>query len=133
MEDIVSYLKGRKIDRAFAELGLDFDGLFSGRSAGEGANPYDRYEWIVKKVPRFNTVINAVPPDDRLGDLPWEEWYRIGKAVHHHVLFLNQPNRWDEIFDAPEIDEIHPPRTLGKKWYVLDDSDMSPTLLRGGT
>jgi hypothetical protein len=133
MEDLVTYLKSRKIDRAFAGLGLDFERLFPGKTGKAGANPYDRYEWIVNTVPRFNTVINAVPPDDRLGDLAWEEWYMAGGKVHHHVLFLSEPQRWDEIFDAPEIDEIHPPRTLGKRWYVLDDSDMSPTLLRERT
>ena len=30
---------------------------------------------------------------------------------------------------SPQRDEIHPPRTLGKNWYVIEEPDMSPVLL----
>lgn len=131
MENLISYLRERKIDRAFTTLGLDFERLFPKEKAGTSHYPYDGYEWIVKTVPRFNTVVNAVPPDDRMGELPWEEWYRVENTAYHHILYLKKPPHFDEIFDAPEQDDIHPSRTLGKKWYVIDDRDMSPIFLRG--
>jgi hypothetical protein len=130
MESLISYLRGSNIDRVFIDLGLDFDRLFPPEKMGAGYTPYDGYEWIVKKVPRFNTIVNAVPPEDRLEELPWEEWYMYEHSTRHHVLYLQKPPRYDEIFEAPENDDVHPIRTLGKRWYVIDDRDMSPVLLR---
>ncbi len=112
------------LELAFAGLGLDFRTLFP------TAGAYEAHEWIVKTVPRFGTIINAVPPDTRIRGLPWEEWYALEGKLRHHVLYLQKPPKHDEIFDAPDHDDIHPPRTLGRKWYVVDDPDMSPVLLR---
>ena len=128
MEDLIAYLKRKGVDRSFAELGLDLSSQFpEGRAATE---KYGQHEWLVKKVPTFGTVINAVPPDEELRRLPWEEWYILEGKNHHHVLYLEEPAAYDELFEAPDADDIHPPRTLGKNWYVIDDPDMSPVLLR---
>jgi hypothetical protein len=112
------------LERAFNGLGLEFQALFP------DAEPYGNHEWIVKNVPRFGTVINAVPPETRIGSLPWKEWSVLEGRHYHHVLYLAKPPKYDEIFEAPEHDEVHPPRALGKSWYVIDDPDMSPVLLR---
>jgi len=112
------------LEQAFNRIGLDFRALFP------AVGPYEAHEWLVKSVPRYGTVINAVPPEDRIRSLPWEEWYRLEGRLHHHVLYLEKPPKHDEIFQAPEHDDIHPPRTLGRSWYVIDDLDMSPVLLR---
>lgn len=137
MSEWISLLRSKGIDREFEAQGFDFDSLFSSAlrgggtdHGGEAAEPYASYEWLVKKVLPFGTVINAVPPDEQMGALPWEEWYvREGKP-HHHVLYLEAPRHYDEIFVAPAQDDIHPPRTLGKRWYVIEDPDMTPALLR---
>jgi hypothetical protein len=112
------------LERSFADLGLDFGVLFPTTEA------YRDHEWIVKTIPRVGLIINAVPPDVKIRRLPWEEWYKLEGKLHHHVLYQKKPRKHDEIFDAPDHDEIHPPRTLGKKWFVIDDPDMSPVLLR---
>lgn len=130
MEDLIAYLKQKGVDRSFAELGLDLSSQFPENKREAATERYGQYEWLVKKVPTFGTVINALPPDDKLGELPWEEWYVLEGKNHHHVLYLKEPAAYDELFEAPDADDIHPPRTLGKNWYVVDDPDMSPVLLR---
>ncbi len=112
------------LERAFAALGLDFRSLFPTLGA------YEAHEWIVKSVPGFGTIVNAVPPEAKIRSLPWEEWYVRDGTCFHHVLSLTKPPTYDEIFQAPKRDDIHPQRTLGRSWYVIDDSDMSPKLLR---
>ena len=114
----------QQLERAFAGLGLDFRALFPATA------PYAGHEWLVRIVPRAGTILNAVPPEARIRSLPWEEWYVLEGRRHHHVLYLEKPGHYDEIFDAPDHDDVHPPRTLGKSWYVIEDPDMSPVLLR---
>jgi len=114
----------KSLQKAFARLGLRFRKLFP------DTGPYEAHEWLVKTIPRVGLIINAVPPDAELGHLPWEEWYKLEGRLHHHVLYLEKPPKHDEIFQAPEHDDVHPPRTLGKSWYVIEDLDMSPVLLR---
>ncbi len=130
MIELTSMLREKGIDKDFESLGLDFTTLFAPQNIDEKSNPYGSYEWLVKNVPRFGTVINAVPPDGRMEELPWEEWYLLEGFRYHHVLYLKEPSRYDEIFEAPQRDEIHPPRTLGKNWYVIEEPDLSPVLLR---
>ena len=130
MANLISILKKNKIDQAFDRLGLEFENIFHPDKLAEETNPYQDYEWLVKQPPGFEVIINAVPPDDLMPDMPWEEWYIQDKALFHHILYLEEPPAYDEIFQAPDYDDIHPPRTLGKKWYVIDDQEMSPLLLR---
>jgi len=129
MSDLVSRLRSMGLEKKFEALGLDFEALFA-MPPGTDRDPYEGYEWVVKKTGSFGTVINAVPPDERMGDLPWDEWFVLEGTRHHHVLYLEPPERYDEVFVAPEADDIHPPRTLGKRWYVIEDPDMTPALLR---
>ena len=130
MKQVKADLKRKNIDKSFQKLGLQFEELFPDRLSAKIDKNYEQHQWVVRDIPRFNTVINAVPPDEKLHELPWEEWYIFEGSVHHHVLYTKEPAQYDEIFDAPIHDDIHPPRTLGKKWYVIDDKNMSPVLLR---
>ncbi|MEE9306883.1 MAG: hypothetical protein V3V57_05065 [Spirochaetia bacterium] len=130
MADLISMLREQGIDEDFETLGLHFNSLFPTDRIAEKGNPYQSYEWLAKTVPRFGTVINAVPPEEQMKELPWEEWYTLEGVNHHHVLYLKEPATYDELFEAPDADEVHPPRTLGRNWYVIDDPDMSPVLLR---
>ncbi|MBN2322715.1 MAG: hypothetical protein JXQ30_03195 [Spirochaetes bacterium] len=126
MEELVS----KNLQNAFLSIGLDFRLLFPESKNEITDRWYGDYEWIVRDVPGYGTVINAVPPDEHLRSKPWEEWYEHENVVHHHVLYLDKPSTYDDIFDAPEHDDIHPPRTLGKRWWVVDDPDLSPLFLR---
>jgi hypothetical protein len=130
MEDLVATLIEKGIDKHYRTLGLEVSSLFPEHSRVEATERYGHHEWLVKTIPTYGTIINAVPPDDRIDELPWEEWYVLEGKNHHHVLYLREPDRYDEIFEAPDADDIHPPRTLGRNWYVVDDPDMSPALLR---
>ncbi len=129
MSTLIEVLKANRIDTVLPELKLDFDRMFGG-SVQVDPNPYRDHEWVVRNVPVFGYVVNAVPRPERIQDLFWEEWFRKDGKTFHHILFLKKPERWDEIFVAPERDDIHPPATLGRTWYVVDDPDMSPVLLR---
>lgn len=130
MNTLRSILKAKKVDEAFSALGLDFDACFPEAVTAQETNPYQDYEWIVKVVPGFGHVVNAIPIEVRLNSLFWEEWFAKEGRIYHHLLFLQAPERYDEIFNAPAYDDIHPSRTLGKTWYVIDDQDLRPMRLR---
>ena len=81
--------------------------------------------------PGLGSIVNAVPHKDMLEELLWEEWFRKDGKTRHHVLSLKRPNRYDEVFVAPEHDEVHPEVVFGRTWYIIEDPDMRPVLLRG--
>jgi hypothetical protein len=130
MQQLLDVLRKQGVERAFAELGLDFLDLFESRITAGTVGAYADHEWIVRNLPELGWVVNAVPRPPRLQDLFWEEWFRREGKHFHHVLYLTRPERFDGVFVAPEHDEIHPEITLGKTWYVIDETDMSPVLLR---
>ena len=130
MTSLIDELRARKIDIAFNGIGLDFDSLFPSYRDKSLTAQYEAHEWIVKNVQTYGVVINAVPPEEYILKKPWEEWFSIGNKTYHHVLYLREPDRYDEIFEAPQHDDIHPPRTLGRIWWVVDDSDPFPVLTR---
>lgn len=130
MNELIEILKEKKVDEAFSVIGLSFDEYFPNKVADKETNPYKDHEWIVKVVPVFGHVVNAVPIDEKMAELFWEEWFTKDGTIYHHILYLQEPAHYDEIFEAPEYDDIHPERVLGKKWYVIDDKDVSPVLLR---
>jgi hypothetical protein len=47
------------------------------------------------------------------------------------VRYWKNVNEAFSIIGAPEHDDIHPEQVLGKTWYVIDDKDLGPVLLRG--
>lgn len=130
MEGLISKLYRKGVEKAFRTIGLDFRLLFPESLDDMLGRVYGEYEWIVRDVPGYGAVINAVPPDQLLHSQPWEEWYKHENAVHHHVLYLEKPDHYDEVFDAPDQDDIHPYRTLGRRWWVIDDPDPSPLFTR---
>ncbi|HEY9594516.1 MAG TPA: hypothetical protein VHE79_08560 [Spirochaetia bacterium] len=130
MSTLLKTLRESGVDRAFGLLGLDFKELFESRIARAPAGAYADHEWIVRNVPVFGWVVNAVPRKSRMEELFWEEWFSKDGKRYHHVLYLHRPERWDEVFVAPEHDDIHPEPVLGRTWYVIDERDMTPLLMR---
>ncbi|MBD3308353.1 hypothetical protein GF339_18090 [candidate division KSB3 bacterium] len=130
MHALLTILKEKQVDKAFDVIGIDFDACFTQKLGENDPNPYQDHEWVVKVVPVFGHVVNAVPRAEKLQELFWEEWFTKDGIIYHHILYLQQPEHYDEIFEAPDHDDIHPERTLGKTWYVIDDQDVSPVLLR---
>ena len=131
MGNLISVLRARGVDKAFPLLDLDFVELFEKLQTGANAHAYDQHEWIIGSDPGLGSIVNAVPCRDMLEELAWEEWFRKDGKTRHHVLSLKRPARWDDVFVAPEHDEVHPEVTFGRTWYVIEDPDMRPLLLRG--
>ncbi len=111
----------------FRRLDLDPEILFY--SDMDIGNPYTDHEWVLKENDDF-IIINAIPPLEKQNRLFWEEWFLHKGEIYHHVLTLWRPSRYDEIFECPDRDEIHPELSFGKTWYVQDEKDMTPMLLR---
>lgn len=126
MHTLVEVLHEHGVHTAFAEMGLEFHTLFDTSLDG---NPYRHHRWLVKRTSE-KTIVNAVPEEAAQDHLFWEEWYAEGGRAHHHVLSRWEPARYDGIFQAPVHDEEHPPPCFGKKWFVIDDPNMRPWLLR---
>ena len=74
-------------------------------------------------------TVNAIPSEEDLDHLFWEEWHTRDGQVHHQILTRWQPIRYDGIFHAPPRDEEPPQATAAKRWFVVDDDDMRPVLL----
>jgi hypothetical protein len=116
-------------DSACKQIGIDFNELFVTDFVDD---PYAEHTWYINNHEKV-VVINALPPRDKQDRIFWEEWYRMRneEICHHHVLTLWRPKCYDAIWVAPDKkDDIHPESVLGKKWYVVEDPDMRPLLLR---
>jgi len=124
---LTDYLREIGADDYFERMGLELETLFEAPELAE--NPYRKHQWVLKKNDEY-TIVNAVPPEELQDHLFWEEWFIHHGKVYHHILSLWRPTRFDEIFEAPEADEIHPPQSFGKRWYVVDDRDLRPLLMR---
>jgi hypothetical protein len=131
MANLIDTLRARGVAQAFPFLQLDFSELFEKRFTRGNARVYDHHDWIVRNVPALGRIVNAVPKKSVLEELIWEEWFRKDGKTYHHILTLKRPPRYDDVFVAPEHDDVHPEVTLGRTWYVVNDLDMSPVLLRG--
>ena len=127
MKKLTQYLASIGADNYYSEMNLSINELFL--SDNIQINPYSEHNWELRKNDEI-TVVNAIPDSDKQNRLFWEEWYIYQNEVHHHILTLWKPRSYDEIFECPESDDIHPELSFGKRWYVVDDPDMKPMLLR---
>ena len=125
MQPLNDVMPEREVQSAFTDMGLDPAQLFQTELK---ENPYRDHHWEVKRTPTKITV-NAIPSEEDLDHLFWEEWHTRDGQVHHQILTRWQPIRYDGIFHAPPRDEEHPQATAAKRWFVVDDDDMRPVLL----
>jgi len=128
MHELARILRAQDVDVTIKRLGLDVDAIFPGLDTLV-ENPYRFHTWLVKENHGF-LVVNAIPKEDDQDHLFWEEWYRYQGEVHHHLLSHWKPYLHHEVFTAPASDDIHPPQSFGKVWYVVEDPDMRSLLLR---
>ena len=131
MANLITTLRARGVEKAFPLLQLDFFELIERLLTRGNARAYSHHEWVVRNVHPLGCIVNAVPRREMLEELLWEEWFRKDGKTRHHILSLKRPSRFDEVYVAPEHDDIHPEGTFGRTWYVVDDPDMTPMLLRG--
>lgn len=127
MKKLIEYLKKNGAEEYFDAMKLDMDELFASQSFDE--DPYRDHNWEFRRNDSF-IIVNAIPNADLQDRIFWEEWYIHDGEVHHHVLTLWRPKDFDEIFDCPESDDIHPALSFGKRWYVVEDPEMKPVLFR---
>ena len=133
MPNLMDTLKAHGVLTALASLRLDPVELFQKRITRETTHAYDHHDWEVRDEPLRGSVVSAVPRKLKIEELPWEEWLvKEGKA-HHRILTLKRPSRYDDVFIAPDQDDTRPAAVLGRTWYVVDDPDLSPLLLRRHT
>jgi hypothetical protein len=130
MANFIASLTVCGVRDALSMLKLDFAELFERRLDQGNRHAYDQHLWSVKEVPGYGRVVNAAPRRTHREELPWEEWFRKEGKTHHRVLTLRRPPRWDDVFVAPEHDDVHPSSTFGRTWYIVDDPDMTPLFLR---
>jgi hypothetical protein len=130
MANLITTLRARGVDKVLPLLELDFSELFEKLQTNANAHAYDQHDWIIGRDPGLGSIVNAVPRRDMIEELLWEEWFRKDGKTRHHVLSLKRPNRYDDVFVAPEHDEVHPEVTFGRTWYMIEDPDMRPVLLR---
>ncbi len=126
MQTLDQVLREQGVHAAFAEMGLDYTALFG---TSLGGDPYRHHRWVVKRT-ATKTIVNAIPEERDQDHLFWEEWYTDGGKAHHHVLSLWEPAQFAAVFQAPVRDDEHPPLSFGKRWFVIDDPNMRPWLLR---
>ncbi|HAK47593.1 MAG TPA: hypothetical protein DCO79_16935 [Spirochaeta sp.] len=127
MKKLTQYLASIGADNYFDKMNLSINSLFL--SDKIEINPYSDHNWELRKGEGI-TVVNAIPSEDKQDRFFWEEWYIHQGEVHHHILSLWKPAHFDEIFECPEKDDIHPALSFGKRWYVVEEADMTPILLR---
>jgi hypothetical protein len=126
-QQLQNELEKADVELAFTRIGLNFKELFG--SGSVQGNPYREHTWLVKESGGF-LVVNAIPAVVDQDRLFWEEWYLNEGEIHHHVLSLWRPHTYHAVFQAPERDDLHPEYCFGSAWYVVEDPDMSPWLLR---
>jgi hypothetical protein len=131
MANLTRTLETCGVYSAFASFKLNFSELIEKHLSPDSAAAYEDHDWIVRDDPFVGRVVCAVPHKSRIEDLPWEQWHVKGGAVHHRVLTLTRPGRYDDVFVAPDDSEKYPAAVLGRTWFVVEDPDLCPRLLRG--
>ncbi len=130
MANLIETLKTRGVDQVFASFKLSFIDFFEKHTA-TATVAYENHDWLVRDDPFIGRVVSAVPHRDKIEELPWEQWHVKGGAVHHRVLTTARPPRYDDVFVAPDDSDKFPAAILGRTWYVVEDPDMCPQMLRG--
>jgi hypothetical protein len=133
MANLIDVLKARGVDKAFAALRLDMGELFQKRLTKGTTHAYDHHEWEVHEDPVRGPVVSAVPQKAMIEELAWEEWLSVDGSARHRILSLKRPSRYDDVFVAPDQDATRPRAVLGRTWYIVNDPDLSPLLLRRHT
>jgi len=110
----------------FKKIGLEPGDVF----VSGDISAYRKHRWILAENDRF-TVVNAVPQEQDADVLFWEEWYRENSEIHHHILTLYRPDKYDAVWNAPAADDgLHPSICFGRVWYVVEETSMQAMLQR---
>lgn len=86
LADMASYLRRAGVWEVAAEIGLDADAVFR-PLARRADHPYRLYRWSVSYAETGGPLIQALPPEEEMGWMPWEEWLAIdGKPVRRSMV-----------------------------------------------
>ena len=84
--DLLQVLKDAGVPEASQALGINFGETF-GSLDGKSHHIYLRYRWSVSYSVTGSPLIQALPPEEEMGWLPWEEWYSLnGKPVRRAMV-----------------------------------------------
>ncbi|MCX6925023.1 MAG: hypothetical protein NT154_17695 [Verrucomicrobia bacterium] len=109
--DFAMVLSRAGVWEASQEIGLDSERVF--RPLAQRTNhPYRSYRWSVSYAETGGPLIQALPPEEEMGWMPWEEWLALeGKPVRRAMV-------------------LYPVREMTRRvprWWCLEKShDLTP-------
>jgi len=118
--DLTAVLRQAGVWDVAGEIGLDADSIFL-PLAGRRDHPYHSYRWSVSYAETGGPLIQALPPEEETGWMPWEEWLALdGKPVRRAMVLYpvgqmtcNVPHWWclEESHDLTPR-RATPPKTM---------------------
>lgn len=118
--DFAQVLRQAGVWEVAGEIGLDADKIFL-PLAERTDHPYRSYRWSVSYAETGGPLIQALPPEEETGWMPWEEWLALdGKPVRRAMVlypFRDMPQhvpRWRCLEMSHELTprRATPPKTL---------------------
>lgn len=126
-------LRDKGICEAAEKLGVNCERIFF-KHGNLNENPYLDYQWIVLPHSleglKEGMVIHAIPPKRKTNELPWEEWFVLNGAHHHHILYSYDCEKCEKEVFIEQDDQDHPDRVRGMRWFYFNDSNLTPSLLQ---
>lgn len=127
-------LRKAGLDSFLEKLGLSFEETMLAPARGRESNPYEGYRWLLlaNRLPAIahGQVAFALPPADKMEELPWEEWFIMDGAHYHQVFYAFPHPSCNAQWTAPDVDDQHPDQILGRGWHYYIDKDQRPALLQ---
>ncbi|WP_425398960.1 hypothetical protein [Aeoliella sp.] len=104
--EFITTLSTAGVLTAAEEMGLDAS-TYLLPLAERVDHPYRQYRWSVDYAPDGSSMINALPPEEEVGWIPWERWWRDGDTLRHESWVLYPIKR--------------PSQGGMPRWYQLDE------------
>lgn len=134
MSDYEQKLRQAGIDVLFQKLGWSFEEIMVKPAENVKDDPYAEYRFLILRnhhpAMANGQVAFALPPAEKIKELPWEEWFILDGKEYHQVFYWNKVGKCDLEWTAPDKDEQHPDQILGIKWNYYIDSNKVPALLQ---
>lgn len=114
------------IREAAAEIGMDADKVF-GPLIERTNHPYRSYRWSVSYAETGGPLIQALPPEEETGWMPWEEWFALDGQPTRRAMVLypvkettrGVPRWWPVESSTSDLQPRRalPPKTLAELFH----------------